>query len=349
MRHPIVTEDLKEIAASNLPFEELAGKTILVTGANGFLPAYLVEFFLYLNETRSGPKTQVLCLVRNKEKAASRFSHYQGRSDLNFIVQDVCDPVSIPGPVDYIIHAASHASPKFYGKDPVGTLLPNVLGTHHLLELARKKSVKGFLFFSSAETYGEINPLNIPTEETIYGLVNQMDIRSSYAESKRMGETMCMAWSAQYGVPIKIVRPFHTYGPGLPLSDGRVFSDFIGNIVEGRDIIMKSDGSASRAYCYLADATSGFLTVLLKGKNGEAYNVGNPSAEVSVLTLAKTLVTLFPEKNLEVLQTEVTRTGDYIPSKVSRTAPDISKLNELGWKPHWSLTDGFRRTVLSFL
>src|SRR5262249_53731189 len=158
------------------------------------------------------------------------------------IVQDVCQPVTIDGPVDYIVHAASQASPKYFGRDPVGTLSANVLGTRHLLELARQKQSRGFLYFSSAEVYGQLDPARIPAPESACGPVDPLDVRSCYAESKRMGETMCVCWAYQYGVPARIVRPFHTYGPGMALDDGRVFSDFVAAIVQERDIVLTSNG-----------------------------------------------------------------------------------------------------------
>lgn len=346
-RHPIVTEDLEAITSVPLPWDEFAGKTVLVTGAAGFLPAYMVETLLFLNERRPAQRTRVLGLVRHEGRARERFAAYEGRADLHLVVGDVSQPLGIGERPDYIVHAASQASPKYYKSDPVGTLSANVLGTHHLLEMARASGVSGFLFFSSGEVYGRITDAQVPTRETDYAFVDPMDVRSCYAESKRMGETMCVSWHAQYGVPARVARPFHTYGPGMSLSDGRVFADFVADIVAGRDIVMKSDGRATRAFCYLADAAAGFFTVLLKGESGQAYNVGNDRAEVSILDLAHRLVALFPEKNLRVVQQPVPTDG-YMQSKISRGCPDIRKAGTLGWAPHTTVEDGFRRTVLSF-
>jgi nucleoside-diphosphate-sugar epimerase len=347
-RHPIIEEDLRQIAAADLPWALLAGKTVLVTGANGFLPAYMVETLLYRNEHAAGPATQVIGLVRNRARAEARFAAYRGRPDLRLLVQDVCEPVVLAEPVHCIIHAASQASPKYYGRDPVGTLGPNVLGTHHLLGLAAAQHVEAFLFFSSGEVYGQVAPERIPTREQDYGWLDPADVRSCYGESKRMGETMCVAWAQQYGVPAKIVRPFHTYGPGMRLDDGRVFADFVADIVQGRDIVLKSDGSAIRAFCYLADATRGFFAVLLNGATGQAYNIGSPE-EISILELARLLVDSFPEKGLRVVRDAGVRPPGYLQSPVTRNCPDITKARGLGWTPTTAVQAGFIRTVRSFL
>ena len=172
-------------------------------------------------------------------------------------------------------------------------MLPNVIGTANLLERARSCGASSFLFFRSGEVYGALEAAAMPVPEDAYGKVDPTALRSCYAESKRMGEAMCAAWAGQHAVPARIVRPFHTYGPGMQLDDGRVCADFIADILAGRDISMKSDGSASRAFCYLADAVLGFFTVMLKGESGQAYNIGNEGAELSILELAERLLKAF--------------------------------------------------------
>jgi UDP-glucuronate decarboxylase len=349
MRSQIIQEDLENIISANLPWGELAGKNVLISGANGFLPAYMVETLLFINERKTTPeKTKVIGLVRNKDKAIARFSHHLGRSDFQLIVQDVCQVIHIEEKIDYIVHAASQASPKYYGKDPVGTLAANVIGTSNLLGLAKTQKLTGFMYFSSSEVYGQVDDSRIPTQESDYGYVDPTNIRSCYAESKRMGETICVSWFHQYGIPTKIVRPFHTYGPGMSLDDGRVYADFVADIIHGQDIIINSDGTATRAFCYLADAVQGFFTVMLKGENGQSYNVGNPEEEVSILDLANQLVNLFPKNELTVTKKNA-KNQEYIRSKVFRNSPNIDKIKALGWQPITSIEVGFRRTIESFL
>ncbi len=346
--NPIIKEDLEYISSAKLPWDDLEGKNILIAGANGFLPAYIIETILFLNDHRFKNKAKVFALARNKERVLSKFSCYGRRKDLTYIIQDVCSPLKITKKMDFIIHAASQASPKFYGADPVGTILANTVGTANLLALAVKHKSSGFLFFSSGEVYGEVTAEKVPIKEDSYGLVDPLFIRSCYAEGKRAGENMCVSWSHQYGVPVKIVRPFHTYGPGMRLDDGRVFADFVSDIINGKDIVMKSDGSAIRAFCYLADAIAGFFTVLLKGNPAQAYNVGNDEGKISIAELAKILVDILPDRHLKIIRKENEFASGYIKSKIPVSVPDTSRIRQLGWRPVYSIKEGFSRTVRSF-
>ncbi len=345
-RHAVVEEDLRSITNSSLPWERFFGKTVLITGANGFVPAYMLETLLYLNETRHAG-IHILALVRNAEKAMRRLGNIVRRSDVTMIVQDVRTPYAGPRAADFIIHAASQASPKFYGSDPVGTFETNIIGTQRMLELASDVHSEGFLFFSSGEVYGQSEDIFLPVKETAFGTLDPIDIRSCYAEGKRGGETLCACWHAQFGIPAKIVRLSHTYGPGMTLDDGRVFADFVADVVARRDIVMKSDGSARRPFCYLADATVAFFTALLLGNSGEAYNVGSET-ECSILKLANTLCELFPERKCRVIRRERQPDEQYITSTISGGHLDISKIRSLGWEPKTGIEEGFSRTVRSY-
>ncbi|OEZ99888.1 NAD-dependent epimerase/dehydratase family protein [Duganella sp. HH101] len=353
-RHPIETADMAAIVATpGIDWSRLAGQTVCITGASGFLPSYMVETMLYLNETRQ-LGIRVLAMVRNRAGFERRYAHHLpqhahqgGRTDLVCIEQDISKPFTLDERPDYIIHAASQASPKYYATDPVGTLSANTLGTAALLELARTSGSKGFLYFSSSEVYGAAS--KVPTAEQDYGIVDPTSVRACYAESKRMGENMCVSWSHQYGIPVKIVRPFHTYGPRMQLDDGRVYADFVACILHNEAIALKSDGLATRSFCYSADAVAGFWKVLLDGADGQAYNIGNPDGEISMRALGQLLVGMYPEKGLSVSYVERPQGDNYLASAVQRGAPDIAKARALGWSPATSLADGFRRTIESYL
>ena len=344
----IIKEDLQTIYNSDINWSSFYNKTILITGANGFLPAYILELLLYLNFIDNKNNVKVIGLVRSIENAKIRFSEYLNNEHLSFIQQDVSDTIHLSNNIDFIIHAASQASPKYYGVDPVGTLKANVLGTMNLVEFAKKKDIKSFLYFSSGEVYGELKSEQIPVKEDVFGYLNPTNVRSCYSESKRMGENICVSYFHQFNLPAKIVRPFHTYGPGMKLDDGRVYADFVSNVLNRQNICLNSNGLAQRAFCYLTDATIGFFKVLLEGENGEAYNIGNPNEEYSILELAEIMVTLYPEENLQVVKRLSQDDNNYLKSTLTRNSPNIDKMNRLNWKPIVSVHDGFKRTIQSY-
>ena len=331
MRNKIVDQDLKEIISEDLPWKKLFNSTVVITGASGILPSYLVETLLYLNEIFDA-NIKVIGIIRNFAKALKRFSTYEGRRDLILIKHDVCLPFTYEGDVDYVIHAAGQASPKFYGKDPVGTLEGHAIGTENFLKFAAEKKVKCFLYFSSC---------------SIYDNIDSMNLRSCYPLGKLVGENLCVAYNHQYGVPFEILRIAHTYGPEMPLNDGRVFADFVANILHNEDISMNSDGSAERPMLYISDAVRAYFRILLEGKNAEAYNVASEEY-ITILDLARMLVNLYPEKNLKINFNKQIPKG-YIPAEKNQDKRiDISKLKNLGWQQKYSVREGFIRTIESF-
>ena len=337
----IVREDLEYITRCDLPWSAFKDKTILVTGAAGFLPAYMVETLLFLNETKALGCT-VIGMVRNLDRAKKRFADYASSSDLVLIEADVVNRYPWNYNFDFIIHAASQASPKYYETDPVGTMTANILGTYNLLEYIKGKNCLGFLYFSSGEVYG--TPTKNLVGEKDYGYLDITNTRSCYGESKRASETLGYCYLKQYNVPFKVVRPSHTYGPGLLLNDGRVFADFIRDALVGKEITIKSNGTAARPFCYLSDATVAFYTVLLNASPGYAYNVANTSAFLTVHELAEIISKLGLQGNIPIKFTNAVIIKDaFIKSAAPK--PDITLINNLGWNPKIMADVGFKRTL----
>jgi UDP-glucuronate decarboxylase len=340
-------DDVASIVRRGSSWDRLSGCQVVVTGAGGFLGGYLTRTLLALNGVGvlSRPVT-VLAMVRDIDRAHQRFPDLLADPNFRLLAWDL-NSIAVPdlGKSQYVLHAASQASPRFYGSDPVGTLMPNTVGTAALLEgLRRGGDPRGFLFVSSSEVYGAVSN-DASLRESEYGVVDPATVRACYAESKRMGESMCVASHQQHGVPTFIVRPFHTYGPGLQPNDGRVFADFAFNVVRGENIVMNSDGSARRAFCYVTDAIAGFFSVLLGGTPAQPYNVANPAGELSVMELAQLLVGLFPEKQLTVERRFQTSGSGYISSAYNRLIPNVERLESLGWRAYVGPADGFRRMI----
>jgi len=341
----IIIQDLEYITEQDIPWNYFDGKYVLVTGATGMLATYIVETLLFIKE-KLNINVTVLALSRDIIAAKKKYSEHKKNVNLIHIKADLNYPFNIEGRVDVVIHTASYASPKFYKTDPVGTIKPNLLGTLNLLDMSVEKKVEKFLFFSSGEIYGKSLTDDNLCEENI-GSVDPMNLRSSYAESKKMAETMCVAWAEQYNIDVKIVRPFHTYGPGMKLDDGRVFSDFVSNILNNENITLKSDGDFKRPFCYISDATRGFFTVLLKGESKNAYNVANPDQNIKIRDLAKKLQEEYSNRGIKV-DFDVPIDNPAIMSTTKEQLPIINKIKKLGWEPCISVHEGFTRTVKSY-
>ena len=288
-----------------------------------------------------------MALVRNLDKVRKRFEQVMDREDLKFIHQDITTPFSFEDPIDYIIHAASQASSMHFSRDPVGTLKANTIGTAHLLDLAKEKGIKKFLFFSSGEVYGMIDHSVDCIDESYIGNVNCIDVRSCYAESKRMGENMCACWAYQYNLPMNIIRVGYTYGPGISLSDDRVIANFVNNIIHNKNIVLHSDGSAKRSFCYITDMICAVFLILLNGKNGEVYNAAS-NVQTSILDLSKMLLRLYPEKGLSLEFVENKFGKQYLGSQRKNTLVCTEKIRTLGWDMKVSVDIGFKRMVKSY-
>lgn len=346
--HVIIQQDMEKIASAEyLDYEILKGKTVLVTGASGMLACYIVYFLMYLNREKSYNIT-VKALVRNEKKAWDKFGEFRCDKSFQLMVQDVCEPIFCEDKVDYIFHLAGNASPQFILNDPVGIIRANTIGTLNVMELAKRAETKRVFYASTREVYGKINQDTEFVNETLFGELDCLERRACYPESKRIAESILQSYYYQYGMEFVIGRIAHSYGPGMSIeNDGRVMADFISDVVHDRNIILKSKGEAVRAFCYITDAVSAIFAVMLKGENGEAYNIANETEPITIRKTAQDLLNLFPEKKLKLIF-EIPETMSAGYSKMGRTALDTSKLEKLGWKPCMSLIDGMKRTVESF-
>ena len=324
-------------------FGRMAGKRLLITGGAGFLGYYLVQSALHFNSTRSpGQPIRVTVWDSFIRGTPSWLTALAGTPHLTVERRDLIEPLPQPMPdFEWIIHAAGIASPPFYRKYPLKTIDANINGLRNLLEYsvaqaAKGKPVEGFLFYSSSEIYGDPTPDWIPTPEHYRGLVSCTGPRACYDESKRFGETLCVVFAQQHGVPTKIARPFNNYGPGLKITDRRVISDFAREVFAGRDLIMYSDGKPTRTFCYSADSITGYYKVLVKGHAGESYNVGTEKPEISMAELAQKVIAISSDlfdyrgKLVHMPNPE----ADYLVDNPNRRCPNIDKGRaHLGYDP----------------
>ena len=346
----VIEEDMQDIYNRNTIWKNFKNKTILITGATGMLATYIVYFLLYLNEYhKMGIK--VVLLIRHFNKAEQRFGYYVKNGIHKIYTCNMNEPCDIPENIDYIIHAASLASPQYYSTMPIEVAEPNVLGTYYMLCLAREKHVKKVLYFSSGDIYGKLRENMSSIRENSMGIIDPLDEHSCYGESKRMGETWCVSFFREYQIPTVIARIAHTYGPTMDIeNDPRVFSSFMKCIYKKKDIEMYSDGSAKRPFCYIADATAALLLLLLQGKPGEAYNICNSDSFVSIFELANILVKLQPELNLKVIKKVRPKVERYLENQANHdNLLSDEKLKSLGWECHYDIESGFKRVLQHLL
>ncbi len=342
----VIREDLPRIAERLAPHAAaLSGRSVLITGASGMLPAYLADVLAHLNDAGAWrAPCRLLLLVRSAEALRRRLAHLASRADVTVLCQDVRAPLPEGLAADYVVHAASPATPKHFLSDPLGCLDANTLGLKQLLERARERDAASILYVSSSEVYGTPDADAIPTPESYVGRVDPLSRRAYYAEAKRAGETYCRAYHEVHRLPVKIARPFHVHGPGLRPDDGRVVAALIAMGLRGERLALDSDGKATRTYGYVADAAVALLRILLSDRDGEAFNVGSDRPETSVLELASVVAELFRQRE-PVL---VNRAPDAGSSRgaPARACPDIGKLRQaFQFEPEVALRDGLERTI----
>lgn len=331
MNNSIFEEDIKNII-NYFDMSVFDGKTILVTGATGLIGKLCVKSLL-----NSGYNTQVIALVRDEEKAKNIFGESKR---LTYLVQDINQRINTTRRVDYIIHAASTTSSKDFVEKPVETIYTAINGSRNILEFAKNKRLEGMVYLSSLEIYGVNEKENI--KERDYGYIDILNPRSSYSESKKMVETMCISYGTEYGVPVKIARLAQTFGAGVSISDNRVFAQFTKAIINKENIILHTKGETKRNYCYTTDAVRGIFTILTKGENNNAYNVANENSYCSISEMAHLLENEYTKVEYKI--DEVNR--GYNPTV--KIALNTEKLNALGWEAKVNLKEMFDRLIMNF-
>ena len=331
--HPLYQEDLDNILSID-GIDALHGKSFLITGATGMVSVMLIDALMKMGDVK------VYAVGRSREKAKNRLGEYFQNGLFEFITHNVCDPLPEDLTVDYIIPAASNTHPLAYSQYPIETILVNVKGAEHALNLAERCGAT-VLYPSTNEVYG--NAIGDEDfDEDYNGRLNLSNARSCYNESKRTSESLCQSYIAERNVKVKICRLCRIFGPTMLDSDSKASSQFIKKALAGEDIVLKSEGNQYFSYTYVADAVAGMLTVLLKGEIGTPYNVSSELTNIHLKDFARLCAEACGRKVVFDLPTEVERKGYSIATKAI-LAND--RIKGIGFKPRYTMEDAIRRTI----
>lgn len=345
----IITEDINNLLQNQYPLEKLKGKSVFVAGANSQISKYLTYFLLEANRKES-LGMNIIVLVRNEEKAKVNYEDYLDKPYFKMITADITDSIKTDEDVDIIIHSGGSSSPFHYLNDPVGIIRANALGTLNVLEYAREKGAEKVLFFSTREVYGEVDSDVTEITEDDIGKLDPAVPRNCYPESKKLAESAFVAYAQQYDVPFVILRIASAYGPGMMTeNDGRAIADLVKAVVDKKNIVLNSAGTAVRSYCYMTDITDGILRALLANDTNQFYNLANESDQLQIREMAFMLEDAYGEYDIRV---EFANAEDNKLSGAYNTAGyvplDMTKMKKLGWEPKVRFEDGIRRTIESF-
>lgn len=343
----ILEKDLEDIVKCTLPFEDLNGSSVLVTGATGLIGVSLIRSLIALN--RFGRvKCNILGIARNAEKAKRIYGELLTCDFFKLIYADIREKMEFTDGIDYIFHCASITSSKTMVEKPVETIMTSLIGTRNMLELAIDKEVKSFVYVSSMEMYGTFENIKHNITENDLGYINPLHVRSNYPESKRMCENMCIAYKEEYKVPVKIARLSQTFGAGILPGENRVFAQFAKSVINNEDIVLHTKGLSEGNYCYICDTIKGLFTILLKGLDGEAYNVSNPEAHKTIVDMAKMVCQKIANDRIKVVF-DIPESNVFGYAADTKMKLSSSKLQQLGWKPEIGLEESYRRMIADML
>ena len=341
-------EDVARIAGLELDWDQLQGADVVLSGASGMIGSFLIDVLMTRNRLY-GMGCTIHGFARHLPALTARFEEYSGDQNLHLFYADLtavsADPfASLPGLSTncFIIHAASNTHPEAYASDPIGTIITNVQGTSTMLDLAVRSHARRALFISTVEIYGENTGTVDAFRESDLGYIDCNTMRAGYPESKRTGEALCQAFREHDGLDVVIPRLPRVFGPTMKLTDTKALSQFLLKAVAGEDIVLKSEGNQFYSYCYVADAVSAILTCLLHGKSGEAYNVADKSCDILLKDLAQLVAGMASRNVVFDVPSETEHHGF---STATLAVMDGTKLEQLGWKPLYSISAGAEHTV----
>jgi len=337
-KHPLYEEDLNYILSTK-GLENIKNKSFLITGSTGMIGLCLIDALMLYND--KGANITIYAIGRNKEKARERLGEYYGNPLFHFIEQDVRNPLPSSIIVDYIIPFASNTHPLAYSKYPIETIEINVKGTEYALRKAIECKAT-LLYPSTVEVYGDARGEDVFTEDYT-GQLNLSNSRACYTESKRVSEALCQSYIAQKGANVKIARLSRVFGPTMLMSDTKASSQFIQKALEGKDIILKSEGNQFFSYTYVSDVVSALLFMLVYCEIGVSYNIANDKCNSRLKDFALTCAKVANKKVCYDLPTETERKGYSVASKAIMST---DKLKELGWLGKYSFEEAVKRTVL---
>ena len=336
--NPLYLQDISHVAALDLPWEQLRGCSMLLSGATGMLGSFLIDVLM-----EKKLDLTIYALGRNEEKARNRFARWWNDPCFVFVPCDINRgiPLEVES-VDYAFHAASNTHPVAYATDPIGTITTNIIGTDHLLSFAADHGTRRVLFASSVEVYGENRGDCEAFSENYCGYIDCNTMRAGYPESKRAGEALCQAYISQKGLDVVIPRLARSYGPTLLMSDTKALSQFIRKGVAGEDIALKSAGTQLFSYTYVADAVSGVLYCLFHGVKGEAYNIADSASDITLRELAQIIADCVGTKVVFDLP-DATESAGF--SKATKAIMESAKVRTLGWSAGYTMRSGLERTL----